>query len=135
MRIGVTSKLEWINRRGSVRAWLIGILSAILLSFAAQARNDKPLDTVAYRDLPVEAHKTLSLIRAGGPYPFAKDGTIFSNRERRLPMKPRGYYREYTVITPGLNHRGARRIVAGGSTEFYFTADHYETFRLIVGAP
>ena len=71
----------------------------------------------------------VALIRAGGPFAYpAKDGSVFGNFEGRLPAKSRGYYREYTVATPGLSHRGARRIVAGRQTEMYYTRDHYETF-------
>jgi ribonuclease T1 len=89
--------------------------------------------------LPPEAAQTLALIRQGGPFPYARDGVVFHNRERRLPTQKRGYYREYTVPTPGLNHRGARRIVAGSgadgdvrrSGEYWYTADHYRSFRRI----
>ncbi len=83
--------------------------------------------------LPPEAAQTLALIRRGGPYPYRKDGTIFQNRERRLPQKPRGFYREFTVPTPGERTRGARRIVAGGDPPvvFYYTADHYRSFQRI----
>ncbi len=88
-------------------------------------------DEIALDALPREAVETLRLIQAGGPFPYRKDGTIFGNRERRLPLKPRGYYREYTVRTPGVRHRGARRIVAGTGGEFYYTADHYATFKRI----
>ena len=89
-------------------------------------------ETSPYPDfLPREAHATLQLIARGGPFPYRQDGTVFGNRERRLPQMPRGYYREYTVPTPGLSHRGARRIVTGGQPprEWYYTADHYESFR------
>ena len=81
--------------------------------------------------LPAEAHETLRLIARGGPFPHAQDGSVFGNRERRLPDKPRGYYHEYTVDTPGLSHRGARRIVTGGQPPvvYYYTDDHYDTFR------
>lgn len=81
--------------------------------------------------LPAEARDTISLILHDGPYPNRQDGSVFGNRERRLPDKPRGYYREYTVDTPGLDHRGARRIVAGGAPPevWYYSDDHYETFR------
>ena len=81
--------------------------------------------------LPVEAHATLALIARGGPYPHRQDNNTFGNRERRLPQKPRGYYREYTVETPGLGHRGARRIITGGQPplEYYYTDDHYDSFR------
>ncbi|MDX1764212.1 MAG: ribonuclease domain-containing protein, partial [bacterium] len=87
---------------------------------------------IAIAQLPREAVETLRLIKAGGPFPYSKDGSIFGNREKRLPLKKRGYYREYTVKTPGVRHRGARRIVAGGEGEHYYTADHYETFKRIV---
>ena len=78
-------------------------------------------------------HRTLALIQQGGPYPYSRDGITFENREKRLPMKPRGYYREFTVDTPGLNHRGPRRVVTGGNPPevYYYTEDHYATFRRI----
>lgn len=81
--------------------------------------------------LPAEAVQTLRLIGAGGPFPHRQDGSVFANREGRLPRQPRGYYHEYTVDTPGLDHRGARRIVTGGNppAEFYYTDDHYDSFR------
>jgi ribonuclease T1 len=91
---------------------------------------------VEARRLPREARETLALIRAGGPFPYAKDGTVFGNRERLLPRQPRGYYTEYTVTTPGSRDRGARRIVAGGdpraSGEYWYTDDHYRSFRRIL---
>lgn len=93
------------------------------------------LGTVAVGDLPAEARQTLALIREGGPYPYEKDGTVFGNYERKLPRQRRGYYTEYTVKTPRVRSRGARRIIAGGRdgrpTEFYYTDDHYQTFRRI----
>ena len=81
--------------------------------------------------LPAQAHDTLALIARDGPYPHRQDGSAFGNRERRLPQKPRGYYREFTVETPGLGHRGARRIITGGQppVEYYYTDDHYDSFR------
>lgn len=81
--------------------------------------------------LPVEAHRTIALIQRGGPFPHRQDGSIFGNRERLLPSKPRDWYREYTVETPGLQHRGARRIVTGGNPprNWYYTSDHYASFR------
>jgi guanyl-specific ribonuclease Sa len=81
--------------------------------------------------LPAEAHATLALIDRGGPFPHRQDAGVFQNRERLLPDRPRGHYREYTVDTPGLDHRGARRIVTGGDppAEWYYTADHYRSFR------
>ncbi|MER5206951.1 ribonuclease domain-containing protein [Streptomyces sp. NPDC002825] len=90
------------------------------------------LPTVRVADLPPEARKTLALIARGGPFPYAKDGTVFSNFERVLPREERGYYHEYTVKTPGERDRGARRIVTGRGGETYYTDDHYETFREVV---
>lgn len=81
--------------------------------------------------LPPEARTTLDLIQRGGPFPHRQDGAVFQNREGRLPRQARGYYHEYTVDTPGLDHRGARRIVTGGTppSEYYYTDDHYDSFR------
>lgn len=108
----------------------------------AQARETPPdsdsLPTVALTQLPAQARDTHGLIRAGGPFPHAKDGTVFGNRERLLPGASRGYYREYTVRTPGLQHRGARRLVCGGlpptaPKACYYTEDHYASFRRVIG--
>ncbi|MBC7972032.1 MAG: guanyl-specific ribonuclease Sa [Verrucomicrobia bacterium] len=78
--------------------------------------------------LPPEARSTINLIRKGGPFPYAKDGTVFRNRERRLPQAATGYYREYTVKTPGSRDRGARRLITGRGGEIYYTGDHYASF-------
>jgi len=83
---------------------------------------------ISYDELSPEAIDTLSLIDSDGPFPFRKDGSTFQNRERLLPRKPNGYYREYTVITPGENDRGARRIIGGEDGERYYTDDHYASF-------
>jgi ribonuclease T1 len=92
---------------------------------AADARRPLP----AF--LPPEAADTLALIERGGPFPHRQDGGVFQNRERRLPAMPRGHYREYTVRTPGLGHRGPRRIVTGGDPpqDYWYTDDHYASFR------
>ncbi len=82
-------------------------------------------------ELPAQARETIALIRQGGSFPFDRDGTVFGNFEKRLPPQPRGYYREYTVRTPGAKNRGARRIVAGRGGELYYTDDHYQSFRRI----
>ncbi len=81
--------------------------------------------------LPPEARTTIALIQRGGPFPHRQDGSVFGNRENRLPSRPRGYYREYTVDTPGLEHRGTRRIVTGGDPPdvWYYSDDHYASFR------
>ncbi|MEU2232991.1 ribonuclease domain-containing protein [Streptomyces vietnamensis] len=99
---------------------------------AAAPTGTSGLPTVRAAELPPEARKTLALIARGGPFPYAKDGAVFSNFERVLPRKERGYYHEYTVKTPGERDRGARRIVTGRSGETYYTDDHYETFREVV---
>lgn len=92
--------------------------------------------TVQVAELPRQARETYELIRQGGPFPYDKDGTVFGNRERLLPTEKRGYYREYTVKTPGSRDRGARRIVCGGPPRTphacWYTADHYASFRKIV---
>ncbi|MBI1942843.1 MAG: hypothetical protein HYS35_04185 [Betaproteobacteria bacterium] len=81
--------------------------------------------------LPPEARATIALIRKGGPFPYQKDGAAFGNRERILPRRERGWYREYTVPTPGARDRGARRIVAGRDGTLYYTEDHYRSFKRI----
>ncbi|MEF2155324.1 ribonuclease domain-containing protein [Luteimonas sp. FXH3W] len=95
------------------------------------------LSTVDVVSLPREARKVLDDIRAGGPFDYPRDGVTFQNRERVLPIQSRGYYREYTVRTPGENDRGARRIVTGGkpASEFYYTDDHYRSFKRIRDVP
>jgi ribonuclease T1 len=88
-------------------------------------------EEVALKSLPPEARHTLSLIKGTGTFPYRQDGRTFGNREGRLPRRAHGYYREYTVRTPGAPDRGARRIVAGNGGEFYYTDDHYRSFRRI----
>jgi len=97
---------------------------------AATPRSGLP--TVALGDLPVQARETLALVDGGGRLPYAKDGTTFNNFEGLLPARPRGYYREYTVPTPGEPDRGARRLVVGGEGDVYYTDDHYQSFRQVV---
>ena len=96
--------------------------------------NASTLPAAASSDaLPAEAAETLALIRHGGPFPHRQDGVVFENRERELPVQPRGYYREYTVDTPGAHDRGARRIITGGEppVAYYYTDDHYRSFRTL----
>lgn len=99
---------------------------------ATPQRSRSGLPTIAFADLPVQAQETIALIDAGGPFPFRRDDTVFQNRERLLPLHEQGYYREYTVITPGSPDRGARRIVAGSEGELYYTDDHYDSFREVI---
>jgi ribonuclease T1 len=109
-------------------------LAVLVLMAAATARQTGAfgLGVVRAVDLPREAQRTLTLIKAGGPFPYRRDGVYFQNRERILPAKGRNYYREYTVPTPGASDRGARRIVAGMGAEYFYTNDHYRSFRRIV---
>jgi ribonuclease T1 len=109
-----------------------------LLSIGAvHAREPAPVPaSVALAELPAEARSVHRLILAGGPLAYPKDGIVFANRERILPAETRGFYREYTVVTPGARDRGARRIVCGGRQPVapvacYYTADHYTSFRRI----
>lgn len=117
---------------------LLTLLLALTAGFfgsATPAVGREALATVVVGELPPEARQTLLLIRQGGPFPYTKDGSVFGNFEKRLPLRPRGYYREYTVPTPGLRNRGPQRIIAGRDREAYYTADHYRTFRYIREAP
>lgn len=98
----------------------------------AQFDQKGSIGAIKISELPEEGRRTLELIKKGGPFPYGKDGAIFHNREKILPLKPRGYYREYTVRTPGRRDRGARRIVAGARGEFYYTDDHYRSFKRIM---
>ena len=98
---------------------------------AAGVANPSGLPEIKASELPPEARQTLDLIARGGPYPYSRDNVTFGNFERILPRKASGYYREYTVVTPGESDRGARRIVAGNAGEKYYTADHYESFKFI----
>ncbi len=93
--------------------------------------GDSTQREISVESLPKEARATLALVKQGGPFPYRKDGSTFGNREKHLPVKARGYYREYTVPTPGARDRGARRIVAGRDREYYYTDDHYNSFRRI----
>jgi len=105
----------------------VKLLVALVLAFAANAWAGD----ISVAELPAEARAALALIKAGGPFPHRQDGSTFGNREKLLPQREHGYYREYTVSTPGARDRAARRIVAGGGGEFYFSADHYRTFKRI----
>jgi ribonuclease T1 len=101
---------------------LLAALLALAFSFAVLGKD------VRSSDLPEEARQTLELIRSNGPFAYRQDGATFGNREKRLPLRANGYYREYTVKTPGAKDRGQRRIIAGNGGEFYYTADHYRSF-------
>ena len=119
-----------------VIAMLVITLAASLIGCSsdkntAQKDPDSGLTFVAVADLPKEAQQTLKLIDQGGPYPYSRDGVVYSNFEKILPKEASGYYHEYTVKTPGEKDRGARRIVTGKNSERYYTDDHYQSFRRI----
>lgn len=129
------------QRSGWGKRLVLGMAVAALgWSMGAVAARDLPansMPTVALATLPVQAQRTHQLILSGGPFPYAKDGTVFGNRERLLPAHPRGHYREYTVRTPGARNRGARRLVCGGEVPTrpqacYYTEDHYASFRQVL---
>lgn len=114
----------------------IGLVSLTIAAAFAQPRAvQEVLPAIAVAELPREARDTLALIRAGGPFPYERDGVRFGNRERLLPLKAGDHYREYTVRTPGARNRGARRIVCGGPARTpdacYYTDDHYRSFKKV----
>ena len=132
--------------RGKGKAGFLAALTAMVVAaagtFLVQARGPEPQAfeapaAVSLSALPTQGQQVMGRISQGGPFRYEKDGTVFFNREGLLPRQKRGYYREYTVPTPGLTHRGARRIVCGGEQPrapdaCYYTEDHYASFRLIV---
>jgi ribonuclease T1 len=123
-------------------AWALMLAAAMSLAVLApagvQARPSSGLGTdVSLASLPPEAQRTDQLIHSGGPFPYARDGVVFGNYEKRLERRPRGYYHEYTVPTPGARNRGARRIICGGNAPTepdacFYTEDHYNSFHRIV---
>jgi len=137
-----------MNRnKAGVKAWVVVAAVALAAAVGVQARTSPegssplvtraPSDTITLAALPPQGRDVMVQIRQGGPFRYEKDGTVFGNRERLLPRHKRGFYREYTVPTPGLSHRGARRIVCGGiqlqaPEACYYTEDHYTSFKRIV---
>jgi ribonuclease T1 len=113
------------------RVWLVLLLLAQIAPWAYAAPGGTSILDIAVSELPPEGRETLRAVQRGGPFKFSRDGVVFGNYERILPGKPRGYYHEYTVATPGKPGRGARRIVCGPISECYYTADHYQSFRRI----
>jgi ribonuclease T1 len=111
---------------------VIRLFAAIVaLVVASNAAGFAPPEEIRLEQLPPDAIRTIRLIERGGPFPFARDGSVFANRERRLPPRYRGYYREYTVAPVGARERGARRIVAGRDGELYYSRDHYRSFQRV----
>ena len=119
-----------MNLRAMCAAAAIALASVAPPAIAQRAAAHDVAEIRATQ-LPPEARETLALIRKGGPFPYAKDGAVFGNREGMLPKQKRGYYREYTVKTPHERTRGARRIIWGAGGEFYYTDDHYNHFSRI----
>jgi ribonuclease T1 len=121
-----------------LRSWLTAVVLASVAAGSAAVAKDSPeyLEAIALQSLPDEARQTYRLIHSGGPFAYSKDGIVFGNRERQLPQRARGWYREYTVATPGARDRGARRIVCGGEPptrpeSCWYSADHYLSFKRI----
>ncbi len=119
--------------------YLCIFLATVVWLAPAQAQRDNipqrvqpTLAEISVKALPSEAHEVLKQIERGGPFAFDRDGIVFGNFEKRLPIKERGYYHEFTVKTPGIKHRGARRIVTGKGGEKYYSDDHYKTFKRVV---
>jgi len=119
---------------------MLCLVAALGTGAAFPRDNAHGIGQIALADLPQEGRDTLALIKRGGPFRYRQDGSVFGNREKRLPARERGYYREYTVPTPGAKDRGARRIVAGAgaggdvrvSGEYYYSDDHYNSFGRIL---
>ena len=127
--------------KGVIKLVLTGLFLSVALTAGHVIAKETPgfaTDSlVSLNSLPPQARTTYQLVLQGGPFPYDKDGSVFGNRERLLPLQTRGFYREYTVKTPGASNRGARRIVCGGRQitapqACYYTADHYASFRKIV---
>ncbi|MFA6062727.1 MAG: ribonuclease domain-containing protein [Gallionella sp.] len=120
-----------------MRCLLAGLLMLFCLGAQAHghhAHHDAGQAAIAFisvGQLPPEGRDTLQAIKRGGPFAYERDGVVFGNFERILPVRPRGYYHEYTVKTPGARNRGARRLISGATNEYYYTADHYQTFQRI----
>lgn len=129
-----------MSRLTSLKLVLTGfLLAAVSVSGWVQVKEPVVAvrsATISVSELPRQGVQTYELIHRGGPFAHEKDGVVFGNRERLLPIHKRGYYREYTVKTPGSRDRGARRIVCGGVPQTpdacYYTADHYASFSKIV---
>ena len=137
MVCGLKVVKRWTGQcTGLVRQLGLVLLTVGLLSGPVAQVSSGQVPMISLQALPAPGVETYRNIQRGGPFPYEKDGVIFGNRERILPMQKRGYYREYTVKTPGSRDRGAQRIVCGGSATApdacYYTADHYASFRMIV---
>jgi ribonuclease T1 len=122
-------RLMWIVLAAML--WLPLASQGSTQGFQASRGGQDGLPVIAFADLPSEARDTLRAIKQGGPFAYPRDGVVFNNFEQVLPKRKRGYYHEYTVMTPGANNRGVRRIISGETDEYYYTADHYQSFKRI----
>ncbi len=131
--IFINKGLPTRSRRNLAKSCCLLLLLCLspLSACVEKSSSGAQIAEISVSDLPAEARSTISLIRRNGPFPYSRDGSVFFNREGLLPQAPRGYYREYTVATPGARDRGARRIVSGDGGELYYTADHYRSFSRI----
>ena len=130
------SRLRRFRRLRRPQIALVALIAAVGIGYAVNAaRGDDHHSgvgaTVALSTLPGQVSDTVHLIQDGGPFPYRQDGEVFSNAEHHLSAEPRGYYHEYTVVTPHSSDRGARRIITGKNGEYYYTADHYDSFRRV----
>ncbi|KQW45742.1 MULTISPECIES: ribonuclease domain-containing protein [unclassified Roseateles] len=135
--------LSWLARSGASAVATALLLAGLAGGAQAKEAPSNGISTatpalaeIQLRELPVQAQETHRLVHAGGPFPYSKDGAVFGNRERLLPRKARGFYREYTVKTPSARNRGARRLVCGGTPQTapevcFYTDDHYASFKRI----
>jgi len=133
----VVVRFPAVSKRWSVFVLALAAVTCTDLVHSKSGPDSTVGAALALTELPAEGQQTYRLIHQGGPFPHEKDGSVFGNRERQLPRQARGYYREYTVRTPGASDRGARRIVCGGEVPkrpeaCYYTSDHYASFRMIV---
>lgn len=122
---------RWVITVGALLAMVAMVLTQTGLGSGSNTPQSSS-GTVQVAALSSQAQHTISLIQAGGPFPYAQDNTVFRNAEGLLPAHQLGYYREFTVVTPGSSDRGARRIIVGQGNEFFYTGDHYRTFQRIV---
>lgn len=128
--------MRWGTSKFALACVLLGTVLSVVPATGKESVASSVIADMPLRALPAQGQETYQLVFRGGPFPYEKDGSVFGNRERLLPSNKRGYYREYTVKTPGSRDRGARRIVCGGPAttpdSCYYTADHYDSFRRIV---
>jgi ribonuclease T1 len=137
---------RWLRRQRRPQLALLALVVAVGIGYGVDALNQSgdpgpavsasatsatSNPTVALSSLPTQVAQTVRLIKAGGPFPYSQDGVVFDNNEHLLPSQPRGYYHEYTVVTPGASDRATRRIVTGRAGEYFYTDDHYESFERV----